>query len=269
MSSLGMCTATLLAEPMAASATDVRAAVEAAVAAGFSELSVWAHQVEGIGDLAALGARAVCVEAAMAWAGPDAAAAAAEAHRLADLAARLGAGLILAVTMEPVLADVGAARDNLAGLVEAAAQVGARVCVEFLPWSGVPGLAAAWQLVEPLGAGAGVLVDTWHWQRQPGGPCPDLLADIPGERIGYVQLCDAAPDPAPDVLDEAMTGRLLPGDGVVDFTSLLSVLDRIGARPFLATEVFNPELVRRRGAREAAAAMGDAARRVLSAAGAR
>lgn len=265
MSSLGMCTATLLADPMTASDAEVRAAVEAAVSAGFGELSVWAHQVDGIGDLGALGAHAACVEAAMAWAGPDPAAAAAEARRLADLASRLQAGLILAVTMEPVLADIGAARANLAALVDAAAEAGAGVCVEFLPWSGVPGLAAAWELVGPLGAGAGVLVDAWHWQRQPGGPCPDLLASIPGERIGYVQLCDAAPEAAPDVPEEAMSGRLLPGQGVVDFPSLLGVLDAIGAHPFVATEVFNPALIRERGARESAVAMGDAARRVLAA----
>jgi hypothetical protein len=38
---------------------------------------------------------------------------------------------------------------------------------------------------------AGIVVDCWHWQRQPGGP--DLSSWIaPRRRIAYLQLCDAA-----------------------------------------------------------------------------
>ena len=48
-------------------------------------------------------------------------------------------------------------------------------------------------------------------------------------------------------MDEAMNGRLLPGDGVVDFASVASVLAQIGADPVIATEVFNPGLLTERG----------------------
>ncbi|HEX4244090.1 MAG TPA: sugar phosphate isomerase/epimerase, partial [Acidimicrobiales bacterium] len=139
-----------------------------------------------------------------------------------------------------------------------------QVCVEYLPWCGISDLATAWELVEPLGPGAGILLDTWHWQRQPGGPNLELLAQIPGERIGFVQLCDAAAEPGDDAMSEAMADRLLPGDGVVDFTALLGQLDAIGARPFFATEVFNPELVRTHGPAEAARMMAAAARPFIS-----
>jgi sugar phosphate isomerase/epimerase len=57
---------------------------------------------------------------------------------------------------------------------------------------------------------------------------------------------------------EAMTSRLLPGDGVVDFPALLAGLAAIEARPFVATEVFNPSLVADRGPAGAATAMRDA-----------
>ncbi len=252
--SVGMCTATLLADPMAAGEAEVRAAAEAALAAGFRTSSVWAQH---LGALEGLDLRPVAVEAAFGWANGTAGEAAEEADRIVGAAARVGASRIVAVCMEPAMPDPARARDNLALLVERAAEVGAQACVEFLPWSGIPDLATAWDLVAPLGPAAGILLDTWHWVRQPGGPAHDVLASIPGERIGYVQLCDAAPAPAEDLFTEAMTGRLLPGAGIVDFADLFRRLDAIGASPFVATEIFNTALVSERGARGAAAAMAE------------
>jgi sugar phosphate isomerase/epimerase len=259
MSALGMCPATLLADPMGApSEIEVRAAVEAAVAAGFTDLSVWALHLNAIGDPEALGARIAAVEAATVWATADRDAATSEAYQLVELTAEHGAGTITAATMAPGIPDLNRARDNLAILVDAAVEVGVNVCVEFLPWSGIPTLAVAWELVEPLGRSAGILLDTWHWQRQPGGPNQTLLATIPGERIGYVQVCDAAAQPSADSLTEAMSARLLPGDGVIDFAGLFASLEDIGANLFVATEIFNAALVAERGSDEAAHAMANA-----------
>ncbi len=78
-----------------------------------------------------------------------------------------------------------------------------------------------------------------------------------------MQLCDAAPTPAGDPLTEAMTNRLLPGD-VVDFAAVLGCLRSMGAEPFYATEIFNPELVKRLGAVDTAHAMRAAALDVLT-----
>lgn len=255
----GICTATLLADPMAADAEAVRAAGRAAVAAGFTEASVWLQHLDALDDV---GLRVAVVEAAVGWANGDRAAAEAEAGRLVAAAERVGAPTIMAVCLEPRLADADGARGNLGVLVALAADVHARVCVEFLPWTGIPDLATAWDLVEPLGPGCGIVLDTWHWVRQPGGPAPDVLARIPGERIGYLQVCDAAADPGPDPFTEAMTGRLLPGDGVVDFAELATHLAAIGATPFVAAEVLNPTLVTDLGAQRAATAMRDAAARL-------
>ena len=259
---LGMCPATLLADPMGAGEADVRAAVEAAAGAGFTELSVWAFQLPWMGDLAGLGLHVTALEAATAWAAGTAEETKAEADRLAGLVDDLGASHLLAVTMDPELPDFDHAQRNLGIVVAAAERAGARVCVEFLPWSGVPDLATAWRLVEPVGAD--LLIDTWHWARQPGGPNPTLLATIPGDRVGYVQISDAGPDPGADLLAEAMSSRLLPGEGVVDFAELFGVLADIGADPFVATEVFNPGLVAEWGPDAAAAAMRDAAQRAMA-----
>jgi sugar phosphate isomerase/epimerase len=250
---IGCCTATLVVDPMAAGDAEIGEAADAAIGAGYADLSVWAHQLGAVGGAA----KVAVVEAAMGWANAPAEAAAREAANLAGLVTSTGATKLVAVCLEPAIDDVESARRNLAALVDA---VDAQVCVEFLPWSGIPDLATAWSLVEPTGAG--VLLDTWHWQRQPGGPAPDLLRTIPGERIGYVQLCDAAAEPVGDLYTEAMHHRLPPGEGIVDFATLKAVLDEIGADPYVATEIFNPELVEQQGPHGAAMAMLDAARSV-------
>ena len=121
MSALGMCPATLLADPMGApSELEVRAAVEAALAAGFTDLLVWALHLHAIGDPEALGARIAAVEAATVWAIADRDAATSEAHQLVELAAEHGAGTITAATMAPGIPDLCRARDNMAILVDAA-----------------------------------------------------------------------------------------------------------------------------------------------------
>lgn len=259
-SDIGICPATLLVDAMHATGPEIAAAAEAAEAAGFTDASVWAFQLDG---LAASGLRPRVLEAALAWAGDDPAAAAAEAEQLAGLVAAHGSDLVLAVTMAPTISDVDRARQQLDALARRLAQEGARVCVEFLAWSAISDLGDAWELVEPIPE-VGLLLDTFHWQRQRGGPNLPLLASIPGERILYVQLADAAPEPRADPETDAMTARLLPGEGVVDFASVFAVLDEIGARPFVATEVFNPSLVADLGAERAAVAMRDAARAVLN-----
>ena len=114
--------------------------------------------------------------------------------------------------------------------------------LEFLPWSGIPDLPTAWQIVESCGRdNAGLMIDGWHWFRTGGDT--SLLRQIPGERIGGVQLCDAPAKPEGDLLDEAMHRRLLPGHGDADLLSLVRCLDEIGCRAPLAVETFNDELM--------------------------
>jgi len=155
-------------------------------------------------------------------------------------------------------ADMGAAADGLAQLCRLVAAGGLQVTVEFLPWSGIPTIAAAARLIDAFGEpNAGVLLDTWHWTRQPCGPDVDTLRSIAPERIGYMQLSDVAPVAGDSLLAETMTNRLLPGDGVVDFAGLFTVLEEMGATPFVSSEVFNTQLVAQ-GAAIAARQMHDA-----------
>jgi sugar phosphate isomerase/epimerase len=119
-----------------------------------------------------------------------------------------------------------------------------KVALEFLPWTGIPDLAAAWRIVESAGDPAGgILLDTWHWQRRPGGPAPELLRTIPGERITYVQVSDTAPNPVTDLWTETMSDRRLPGEGTVDYAEVFGILSDLGVDAFTATEIFNAGIV--------------------------
>ena len=257
---LGICPATLLADPMAAGPDDITAAAAAAVEAGFTEASVWSFQLHAF---AGSGLQIRVLEAATEWAGDDPAAAAAEIDQIAALVTATGATHVLSVTMEPRISDLSRAQANLGRLAARLESLGAAACVEFLGWSAIPDLATAWDLIAPLPSNVGLVLDTWHWQRQRGGPDVSVLAGIPGERVGYLQVCDAAPESGNDLLTEAMTSRLLPGEGCIDFDAVLSTLQQIGARPFVATEIFNPAMVQRLGSAGAAVAMRESALRVL------
>ncbi|MEZ5169096.1 MAG: TIM barrel protein [Acidimicrobiales bacterium] len=152
----------------------------------------------------------------------------------------------------------------------AAAAAGMVVALEFLPWTGVATFAAADDLVVATGAdNATVLLDTFHWVRQPGGPDLDRLRSVPGSRVAYVQLSEpSAAVPAPEgaaIEAEAMTARRVPdagGGGAVDFAALWAALDHIGSVPFVAAEVFNTALAAE-GMAAMAAAVHDGCRSVL------
>jgi sugar phosphate isomerase/epimerase len=102
----------------------------------------------------------------------------------------------------------------------------------------VPDLAAAWRIVQPLGAeGVRLTFDTWHYFRSK--PDAALLASIPADRIGEIQLADA--DRAlrgKDLTEDLLRFRKLPGEGELDLKSVTDVLKRIGAWRSVGPEVF-------------------------------
>src|SRR5207302_1122238 len=81
---------------------------------------------------------------------------------------------------------------GLAEFADRAAGAGRSLSIEWLPWTVLPPLSSAWQLIESVDrANVGLVFDNWHWLRQPGGPQPDVLRTIPGDREHLLQLCDA------------------------------------------------------------------------------
>jgi sugar phosphate isomerase/epimerase len=132
----------------------------------------------------------------------------------------------------------GELTDAFAKLCTSAAEHGLTVQLEFLPWSKVPDLRAAWEIVrnadQPNG---GLTIDAWHYFRS--GSDDGLLGAIPGSRILGVQLCDAPRDPEDHPVHATLHDRLLPGDGELDLGSLLSTLRHTGCRAPIGIEVFS------------------------------
>lgn len=118
-----------------------------------------------------------------------------------------------------------------------AAEHGTRVAFEFLPWTAVPDLATAWEIVRRADrANGGVLLDAWHYFR--GNPDATLLRSIPGQQITGVQLddADAALGPA---AEDTMLRRRLPGEGCFDLQGLVRILDEIHVQAPFSVEILS------------------------------
>lgn len=263
---VGVCIGTLGADPVAV-ARDLPAVLDAVAAAGTTSLSLHTflgamHGVDTVASmLADRGLRAGALEAALAWSSGPGPANEAEAEQSVAMAEALGARALLTVVLEPEM-DRSAALEGLDQLCELVAPAGLQVCLEWLPWTAMATMASAVDLMEACSEpNAALCFDTWHWMRQPGGPDTAVLDRLDGARLGYLQLCDVAPEPGADVFAEAMSNRLLPGDGIVDFVGLFDVFDAKGARPYVASEIFNASILDR-GPVAAAAAFHDACARL-------
>ena len=121
-----------------------------------------------------------------------------------------------------------------------AAEHGTRVAFEFLPWTAVPDLGTAWEIVRRAGRpNGGVLLDAWHYFR--GHPDPALLRSVPGEHITGVQLDDADATAVGALAEDTMLRRRLPGAGTFDLTGLVRTLDEIGVTVPFSVEILSLE----------------------------
>jgi sugar phosphate isomerase/epimerase len=128
-----------------------------------------------------------------------------------------------------------------AGLCDRAADHGLLVHLEFLPWSRIPDLSTAWQVVRAADRpNGGLMLDAWHYFRS--GPDRKLLRSVPGASILGVQLCDAPATAEPDPLHATLHERLLPGNGELDLVGLLADLRATGTAAPLGVEVFSDAL---------------------------
>ena len=271
---LVLCNAPLVGGAMDVSPDQVKEIVDAAADAGWGGVSLWAfHHLAALGGGASAdevkswhtdrGLSVPIVESLIGWEGGDIAAIDEQCGSTFEIASFYGASAIAGVVMAPEIDRAAAAR-GLAHLGKLGADRGQKVCIEWLPWTGLPTIKSAWELVQEAGGdNIGLVFDTWHWLRQPGGPDAATLRQIPGDRIHCVQLDDTtAAGTGEDQMMESMTARLLPGDGEVDWPNVLELLDEIGADPIWAPEVFNLGLMKE-GPVEMARKTRDATRKVL------
>jgi sugar phosphate isomerase/epimerase len=146
-------------------------------------------------------------------------------ERFLEASARLGAKNVLVMSAEP---EEDRTLDRFCDLCDRAAQFGLQVCLEFAVYTGVRTLAhAAHVIARSKRANASVLIDALHFSRS--GGLPAHVATVDRSRLRYAQICDAGPDmPAPtdtpNLIREARTGRLLPGEGVLPLVDLVRAL---------------------------------------------
>jgi sugar phosphate isomerase/epimerase len=144
-------------------------------------------------------------------------------ERLLEAAAGIGAPFVLFTSRLP---DLSATAARFAELCEVASPLGVRLVCEFLPIFPLRSLAMALEVVSPHPASvAGVLIDNLHLSRS-GGSVADVAAVEPA-RLPYLQIADApaqVPAEAMALLDEAINGRLLPGDGALPIDELLAAV---------------------------------------------
>ncbi|WP_198519283.1 sugar phosphate isomerase/epimerase family protein [Novosphingobium kunmingense] len=134
-----------------------------------------------------------------------------------DFTQEFGCRLLLVADNDP---DPVRSSASLAKLAELSRPAGVTPCLEFMPWTCSPNLAAARARIEDV-RGAALLIDAFHLARS--GSSPSDLADRDPD-VAYLQLCDIA-GPVPDldaILDEARSNRLFPGEGDIDLPTLLA-----------------------------------------------
>jgi sugar phosphate isomerase/epimerase len=198
-----------------------------AAAAGFAATGLWfdpatwtpATTAAVKQRLADNGLTALDIEPVILGRGPD------PGERLVDVAAEVGARHVLVASGPASRAEV---LERFIGLCERAAPSGVTIVLEFLPIFSVCSLAQAVSIVTEAGQpNGGVLVDSLHLARS--GGTPDDLRTVPAGLLPYLQLADAAAQgPPPDALrEEALHGRLLPGDGGLPLAAVLEAVPEV------------------------------------------
>jgi sugar phosphate isomerase/epimerase len=148
---------------------------------------------------------------------------------LVDAAAEIGARHVLVASR---LGDVGEEADRFATLCDRAAPAGITLVFEFLPIFPMGSLDVAGDVVRRAGRpNSGVLVDSLHLARSGGTPADVAAAMASGTSFPYLQIADAPadpPDPSPmGLLDEALRGRVLPGEGALPLDELIGTVSGV------------------------------------------
>jgi 4-hydroxyphenylpyruvate dioxygenase len=162
------------------------------------------------------------------------------AERKFDVMEQLGTDLVLVCSsVSPyALDDDDRIAEQLRQLADRAAARGMRVCYEALAWGRfVNTYDRSWEIVRRVDHPAlGLCVDSFHILSR--GSDPSGIAEIPGEKLFFLQLADA-PHMELDVLQWSRHYRLFPGQGAFDLPAFLGHVLTAGYRGPLSLEVFN------------------------------
>ena len=162
------------------------------------------------------------------------------AERKFDLMQELGTDLVLVCSNASAdsIGDEQILVDDLRLLAERAGARGLRIGYEALAWGRhVNTYQQVWNIVRQADhPSLGVLLDSFHTLSLKGDP--SAIADIPGDKIFFVQMADA-PILAMDVLEWSRHFRCFPGQGEFDLAGFLAPILRSGYTGPLSLEIFN------------------------------
>ena len=217
-------------------------AVDVAAAAGFPAVGVWfdpdtwsdATSRSVAARLAGTGLVALDIEPVILGRGAD------HGERVVEAAAAVGARHILVASGPATRGEVVDRLGELAATAASAAP-GVVLVLEFLPIFTVGTLDAAVGVVTEIGTpNLGVLVDMLHLARSGGSPAD--LTEVDPALLPYLQLADAPterPADAAALRDEALHGRLLPGDGALPLREVLAAVPAVPVSVELRSRALN------------------------------
>jgi sugar phosphate isomerase/epimerase len=177
-----------------------------------------------------------------------------------ETGAELGARHVITAAYDP---DRARLIERYAALCDLAAPFRLSVDLEFYPWTTVPNLSNA---VEVVGAAdrpnSGILLDTLHFDRSDS--TFDELDRVPSNWLPFVHVCDAPaerPATTEGLIFTARAERLFPGDGGID---IAAIMRHMPPDIPVAVEIPMERLTREVGPEEVARRAREAAARVLA-----
>ena len=125
---------------------------------------------------------------------------------------------------------------------DAAEHHGSKVVYEFMPFDvNVHDLDSALAVVEGADApNGGLAIDTWHMSKL--GIEPGDLRRIAPRHLGWVELSDGLYESMPDLIEETINHRRLPGEGEFPIRDYIAVCREVGYEGPWGIEVLSEEL---------------------------
>lgn len=243
--------------------------LDANVAAGFTQITLWAKDLVGhpdgfdaaLNEVRLSGLRVNAIQVMRDYEGLSG-----PLHRykietvktMLRLCEAVGAErlLICSSTSAHASGDIDHIAADLRKVAMLATPLGVRVGFEALSWGRhVNDFALSWEIVQRADRdNLGVCIDSFHVLANCSlnGTDFDALATIPGERIAFVQLSDflwSAVRSAEERIETARHLRVFPGEGVhsAELSRMICMIDRAGYRGDWSFEVFNDDYVQMPG----------------------
>ena len=160
----------------------------------------------------------------------------AETERLVGIASVLSPDFVQ-LNLESVVDDGVLSDLRLAG--DAFANRGTRLAIEYLPWlPEVRNIATTRSVLDRASIeGAGILVDSWHFSLS--DDTWEQLESLGLEEIAYIQFDDHGPLASDDLIEETISRRVMPGEGVFELERFCRVIREKGYDGFVSCEVLS------------------------------